>query len=99
MVPTPLLAVTVIVTGPRTVGVPVIVAVPLWLSTKFQAGRQARVSVRATTGKPMVPTLNVPACPSVNVAVLALRIEGDSSTVMVSTCAEGEPLLAVMVAR
>jgi len=55
---------------PLTVGLPLIVAVPLWLSTNVTpAGNDpAGEKLRDGTGYPVVVTVNVPNTPFVNVA-------------------------------
>ena len=55
-------------------GVPLRVAVPFLLSTKVTPVGSAPVSVRDGAGKPDVVTVNDPAPPTVNVALLVLVI-------------------------
>ena len=77
-VPTPLLAANVreyVPTVPEA-GVPPSVPVPLWLSTNATPLGSVPVSVKDGAGKPVVDTVNDPAEPAVNVALLALVITG-----------------------
>lgn len=77
-VPTPLLAVNVreYVPAVPEAGVPLSVPVPLWLSTNVTPLGSVPVSVKDGEGKPVVDTVNDPAEPAVNVALLALVIAG-----------------------
>ena len=65
---------------------PAIVAVPSPLSVKVTPAGSAPVSVIVVAaGKPgVVVTVNVPACPTVKVAWLALVIDGAAFTVSVN---------------
>src|SRR5580700_531390 len=67
---TPFVASIQNVNVPLTVGLPLIVAVPLWLSTNVTpAGNDpAGEKLSAGTGYPVVVTVNVPITPLVNVA-------------------------------
>ena len=99
---TPLLAVMVkqYVPPVPTAGVPLKVAVPLWLSTKFMPSREpVAISVVATGKSWLVLTMKVPAVPVVNVVLFTLVMVGASFTVSENDCvAFGvTPLLAVMV--
>ena len=78
LLPTPLLAVIVMVYVPFVpdAGVPLSLPVPLPLSTKVTPLGSAPDSVRAGAGKPLVVTVNVPAAPTLNVALLALVMAG-----------------------
>ena len=58
-------------------------AVPSPLSVKVTPAGSAPVSVRAAVGNPVVVTVNVPAWPTVKVALAALVIAGAWSTVRV----------------
>ena len=83
-------------------GVPAIVAVPLPLSLKVTGLGNDPDSVRAGVGEPVVVTVNVPAEPTENVALLALVIVGavvPEFTVSVKDWVAGvpTPLLAVIV--
>ena len=64
-------------------GVPLSVAVPFPLSTKFTPAGSAPVSVSAGTGNPMVVTVKLPSVPVVKVVLPALVIAGAWSTVSV----------------
>src|SRR6266542_2234124 len=83
-------------------GVPASVAVPSLLFTKVTPPGSEPVSlmfIDAPVGKPVVVTVNVPAVPTLNVALLALVMAGGWLTVRVKLCvAFGvTPLFAVMV--
>ena len=73
-------------------GVPLSVPVPSPLSTKVSVpGRAAPPIAIAGAGKPVVVTVNVPACPTVNVVALALVISGASFTTSVIACDPVQP--------
>src|SRR5512142_779611 len=74
---TPLFAVIVIGNTPFAVGVPASVAVPSLLLVNVTPPGNAPVSlisIAAPLGNPLVVTVNVPAVPTLNVALLALVI-------------------------
>jgi len=101
LLPTPLLAVNVIKYGlpVPAAGVPLSVPVPFPLSVKVTPLGSVPDSLRLGAGKPVVVTVNVPAVPTVNVALLALVIAGGWPTVSVKLWLAGEPtpLLGVNV--
>ena len=101
LLPTPLLAVNVMgyVLPVPAAGVPLSVPVPFPLSTNVIPLGSAPASAREGAGKPAVVTLNVPAVPTVNVALLALVIAGGRPTVSVKLWLAGDPtpLLGVNV--
>lgn len=68
-------------------GVPLSVAVPFPLPTNVTPDGSAPVSLSVGVGTPVVVTLNVPAAPTVNVALLPLVIAGGLSTVIVNAVA------------
>ena len=81
-------------------GVPLSVAVPLWLSTKVTPPGSVPVSVRVGVGVPVVVTENVLGVPAVNVALLALVIAGPALglfTVSVKAWVAGVPTPFVAV--
>jgi len=57
-------------------GVPEIVAVPSWLSTKLTVLDSEPTSLNAGDGAPVVVTLKVPVEPTANVVLTALVIPG-----------------------
>src|SRR3954447_24478522 len=80
-------------------GVPAMVAVPSPLSVKVTLAGSAPVLESATAvGKPVVVTVNVPAAPTVKVALAALVIAGGWLTTRVKFCVAfgATPLLPVM---
>ena len=85
LVPTPLEAVKVRLYVPLVpaAGVPLSVAVPLWLSANVTPLGRAPASLRLAIGKPVVVTMKLPADPTVNVALLTLVMAGAWSTVRV----------------
>ena len=60
---------------------PVIVAVPFELGTKFTPVGKAPISLSVAVGLPVEVTVNVPVDPTVNVALFKLVIAGGTSTV------------------
>src|ERR1043165_8227362 len=83
-------------------GVPESVAVPSLLLTNVTPPGSAPVSlmfIDAPLGKPVAVTVNVPAVPTLNVALFGLVIDGGSCTVSVKLCVPFgvTPLFAVMV--
>src|SRR5258708_28568428 len=82
-------------------GVPLLVAVPLWLSVKFTPPGSIPVSliiIEAPVGKPVVFTVNdCPALPGANVVLLGLVIMGAWLTV-IETVAGDESRVAAQVA-
>jgi hypothetical protein len=92
-VPTPLLAVNVIVNMPTVpdAGVPLSFPVPSPLSTKVTPLGSAPASIKDGLGKPVVITVNDPETPTVNVVALGLVMAGAWSTVSVKLCVVGEP--------
>ena len=74
--PTPFVAVMMMVNVPDAVAVPLRVAEPLRLSAKEMPLGNAPDSVRLEIGKPVVVTMNEPGTPTVNAALLALVIAG-----------------------
>jgi hypothetical protein len=81
--PTPLLAVIVIEVTDAPGGVPLIVAVPLPLSTKvIGLGSVPEVTFSAGVGLPVAVTGKVPFTPTVNVALFPLVICGGACTVI-----------------
>lgn len=95
----PFCAVMVMGYEPARVAVPETVAVPLPLSMKVTPVGSAPLSFNAGVGEPLVVTVNAPAAPAVNVALLALVIAGGPTTVSVKLCVAFGlvPLAAVMV--
>src|SRR3954452_10389009 len=100
----PLLAVMTIGYVPpvRAFGVPASVAVPSLLLTKVTPPGSAPLSlmaIEAPVGKPVVVIANVPAWPTLNVALLPLVMAGASLIVSVKLCpaAGVTPLSAPMV--
>jgi len=57
-------------------GVPLNVAVRLWLSTNVTPLGSAPVSVKTAVGKPTVVTVKLPAVPTVNVVLFELEMAG-----------------------
>jgi hypothetical protein len=80
---TPLLAVIVMGKLPPVPGVPLIVAVPLWLSTKVTVLGNEPTSEREGVGFPVVVTVKLPFAFRIKVAMLALVIAGGAFTVTV----------------
>ena len=81
----PLFAVMVTGLTDAPVGVPLIVAVPLPLSTKVMGpGSDPLVMLRLGTGLPLVVTVKLPFAPTVNVVLLLLVICGGAFTVIVT---------------
>ena len=79
-------------------GGPLMVAVPLPLSTKLTPVGKAPTSDNAGLGNPEVVTIKLPFVPTVNVVLFALVIVGASFTVKVKACELlPEALLALMV--
>ena len=72
-----LLACMVIEYVPPAAGVPLSVAVPLWLSTNVTPLGSAPVSVKTGVGVPVAVTENVPGVPAANVALGGLVNVGD----------------------
>jgi hypothetical protein len=103
LVPTPLLAVSMMLNGllldVPAAGVPLRVPVPSPLSTNVTPLGKAPDSESDGLGKPEVITVNDPEAPSVKVALLTLVIAGAWSTVSVKVCVPfvPTPLLAVRV--
>jgi hypothetical protein len=80
-----LLAVMVIGLTEAEVAIPLIVAVPSWLSTNVRgAGNDPEVIARAGDGLPVVVTVKVPLTLTVKVALLLLVICGGALTVIVT---------------
>jgi hypothetical protein len=82
--PIPLLAVMVIGVTEAPAAIPLIVAVPLPLSTKVIGLGSVPVKLSAGVGLPVVVTVNVPFTPTVKVVLLRLVIAGGALTVMVT---------------
>ena len=99
--PTPLLGVNVIGYFPAVpgAGVPAKVPVPFELLTKVTPAGSVPDSLMVGVGKPDAVTVNVPGMLTGNVMVLALVIDGVSSTVRVKVCVAllPIPLLAEIV--
>ena len=66
-----------------SVGMPNNVPLPLWLSTKVTPVGSGPVCVIEGVGYPAAATVNEPAAPTGNVALLRLENEGDWVTVRV----------------
>jgi hypothetical protein len=88
VVPTVFFALIVIVITPPVfaAGVPLRVAVPFPLSTKVTPAGSAPVSLSDGVGVPEVVTANVPAAPTVKVALFTLVNTGARFTVSVKLC-------------
>src|SRR5579872_3341533 len=94
--PAVLVAVNVIGNVPEFVGVPLNVPVPLPLSTNPTPFGSVPFSFRLGVGYPVAVTENDPNTPSWKVALLALVIAGDCSTVSVKPCCALPALLLAM---
>ncbi len=78
-------------------GVPLIVAVPSPLSWKVTVPGSVPVPFKDGIGFPVVLTVNVPAEPTVNVALLAVVIVGGTSTVTVVVAVTVAGVVAALV--
>jgi hypothetical protein len=91
-VPTPLLAVNVMGKVPVAPAVPLSVPELFPLSTNVTPAGSAPDSVRDAVGTPVAVTVNDPAAPTVNVALVPLVIAGAWSTVSVKVCVASVPI-------
>jgi len=95
---TPLFAVMVIGLTDAPAGVPLMVAVPLPLSTKvIGLGSDPLVMLKLGIGLPLVVTVKLPFEPTVNVVLLALVICGGDCTVITTVDVSLLPAVLVTV--